>query len=286
MSIAASKQLPELPEVETVRRDLEEQTLHQSIAAVDVLLDRTVASPSVADFCQTLVGQKLVAWHRRGKYLLGELESGDRLGVHLRMTGQLLWMGSSDEPVHKHTRVRFEMINGCELRFNDQRTFGQMWLVPAGLPDAEVMTGLAKLGPEPLEAEFSDDYILKALAKSRKPIKNALLDQKLAAGVGNIYADEALFLSQIHPQTPCDRIKTHKAIALRAAVVKVLSDSITQRGTTFSNYRDLGGVNGNYLGQAWVYSRNGEECRHCGATIERIKLAGRSAHFCPNCQSK
>ena len=278
--------MPELPEVETVRRDLEEQTLHQPIASVEVLLDRTIASPSVEEFCQRLVGQSLVAWYRRGKYLLGELESGDRLGVHLRMTGQLLWMGSCEEQVHKHTRVRFTLANGCELRFNDQRTFGQMWLVPTDVPDPEVMCGLAKLGPEPLEPEFSDTYILNALKKSRKPIKNALLDQKLVAGVGNIYADEALFLSQIHPQTPCNRIGKSRAAKLREAVVKVLSDSIAQRGTTFSNYRDLGGVNGNYLGQAWVYSRDGEDCRRCGSTIERIKLAGRSAHFCPSCQLK
>ena len=278
--------MPELPEVETVRRDLEEQTLHQAIASVEVLLDRTIAAPSVAEFCQRLVGQQLVAWHRRGKYLLGELASGDRLGVHLRMTGQLLWMGSCEEPVHRHTRVRMAIANGCELRFNDQRTFGQMWLIPQHLPDAEVMTGLAKLGPEPLEPEFSEEYFRKALKKSRKPIKNALLDQKLVAGVGNIYADEALFLSGIHPQTPCDRIKKPQAISLRAAVVQVLSDSISQRGTTFSNYRDLGGVNGNYLGQAWVYGRAGEDCRRCGGAIERLKLAGRSAHFCPNCQPK
>ena len=278
--------MPELPEVETVRRDLEEQTLHQPIASVEVLLHRTIASPAVPGFCQRLVGQSWVAWHRRGKYLLGELASGDRLGVHLRMTGQFLWMGSCYEPVHKHTRVRFELANGCELRFNDQRTFGQMWLVPHGLPDWEVIAGLAKLGPEPLESEFSKTYLLTALKKSRKPIKNALLDQKLVAGVGNIYADEALFLSQIHPQTPCDRVKQPQAVKLREAIVQVLRDSIAQRGTTFSTYRDLGGVNGNYLGQAWVYSRTGEDCRRCGCAIERIKLAGRSAHFCPSCQSR
>ncbi|WP_017327119.1 DNA-formamidopyrimidine glycosylase [Synechococcus sp. PCC 7336] len=276
--------MPELPEVETVRRDLERSTLHQTIASVEVLLDRTIAHPSPADFCSRLSGQQLVDWQRRGKYLLGELSSGDRLGVHLRMTGQLLWLESSDEPVHKHTRVRMAIAQGRELRFNDCRTFGQIWLVPSGIPTATIVTGLAKLGPEPLSPEFSEEYFYQQLQTSRRPIKNALLDQRLVAGVGNIYADEALFLAQTHPQTPCDRFTRPWSAQLRACLIQVLSDSIEQRGTSFSSYRDLGGVNGNYLGHAWVYSRKGKPCRRCDGEIVRIKLAGRSAHFCPNCQ--
>ena len=275
--------MPELPEVETVRRDLETYTLNQAIRSVEVLLERTVAYPSVPEFCEGLVGQHLEGWYRRGKYLLGRLSNGDRLGVHLRMTGQMLWYDKS-EPVHKHTRVRLAIANGCELRFDDMRTFGQMWLIPARLGDSDVVTTLGTLGPEPLEAQFTTTYFHKRLQRSTRPIKNALLDQRLVAGIGNIYADESLFLSGIHPQTPCNRLSRGAADKLRQAIVKVLSDSIAMRGTTFSNYRDLEGVNGNYLGRAWVYSRTGDECRQCGTAIERIKMAGRSSHFCPSCQ--
>lgn len=277
--------MPELPEVETVRRDLERVSLHQAIASVEVLLDRTIASPSPQEFCDRLAGRHLRAWQRRGKYLLGQLDDGAWLGVHLRMTGQLLWSETSDVPLEKHARLRLFVNNGAELRFIDQRTFGKVWLVPADVEVSEVMTGLANMGPEPLEGDFTDEYFIQKLATSTRPIKNALLDQRLVAGIGNIYADEALFLSGIHPLYPCDRLAVAQISELRSCLVQVLEESLSQRGTTFSAFRDLSGVNGNYLGQARVYSRKGEPCRHCASgIIERIKLAGRSAHFCPVCQ--
>lgn len=277
--------MPELPEVETVRRDLEQVSLHQPIASVEVLLDRTIASPSPQDFRDRLVSRKLDAWHRRGKYLLGKLDNGGWLGVHLRMTGQLFWLDTCESPLEKHARVRFLMQNGAELRFIDQRTFGKVWWVAPDVELSDVITGLTHMGPEPLESEFTDEYFRNKLRRSARPIKNALLDQKLVAGIGNIYADEALFLSGIHPQQRCDRLSATKISTLRSSLVRVLQESLSQRGTTFSSYRDLSGVNGNYLGQARVYSRKGEPCRQCKTgTIERMKLAGRSAHFCPNCQ--
>ena len=278
--------MPELPEVETVRRGLNQTTLAQPITGVEVLLDRTIASPSIADFQTGLIGAQLKTWHRRGKYLIGELDH-DRghLGVHLRMTGQTLWTKAS-VPLEKHTRVRFFMADDRELRYVDQRTFGQIWYVPPGLEPSEVMHGLKGLGPEPFSDEFSVSYLLNWMRDRKRPIKNALLDQSLVAGVGNIYADESLFLSRINPLTHCATLKKKQLETLRSHIIEVLEASIAASGTTLRDYRTVEGVNGNYGAQAWVYGRDGEACRVCGTTIERVKLAGRSAHFCPKCQPR
>ncbi len=275
--------MPELPEVETVRQDLKRLTCQDPIRWVEVHLERTIAHPNPEQFCHYLVGCQFLDWSRRGKYLLGQCDQGLQLGVHLRMTGQLLWQ-DPQLPSPTHTRVRFRMTSGAELRFVDQRTFGQMWLVKPDQSAESVISGLAVLGPEPLGPGFSVVYFHQALSKSLRPIKNALLDQRLVAGVGNIYADEALFMSRIHPQTPCRHLAPEQVDRLRSQLIEVLTTSIQQRGTSFSHYRDATGVNGNYLGQAWVYRRTGQSCRVCGTTIERLKLAGRSSHYCPNCQ--
>jgi len=275
--------VPELPEVETVRLGLNQVTLNQPIQGGDVLLDRTVAYPvSSIDFLMGLNGASIVQWHRYGKYLLAELSDG-WLGVHLRMTGQLLWLNQTD-PLHKHTRVRLFFADDRELRFVDQRTFGQMWRVPSDRDPKTIITGLQRLGPEPFSVEFSDSYLTQQLKNRRRPIKTALLDQSLVAGVGNIYADEALFLTGIRPETLCADLNPAKIQQLRSNVIRVLRDSINARGTTFSDFRDVSGVNGNYGGIAWVYARDGEACRTCETVIQRLKLAGRSSHFCPNCQ--
>jgi formamidopyrimidine-DNA glycosylase len=292
--------VPELPEVETVRLGLNQVTLHQAIQGGDVLLDRTIAHPnSASEFVAQLQGLSIVQWHRYGKYLLAELSpsssssssspsspsSPSWLGVHLRMTGQLLWM-RQDEPLQKHTRVRLFFPNRQELRFVDQRTFGQMWFVPPDLPPKAIMTGLQNLGPEPFSDEFSHSYLVQQLNDRKRPIKNALLDQRLVAGIGNIYADEALFLSGIHPERLCANLSSSEIRTLRENVIRVLKDSIAARGTSFSDFRDVSGVNGNYGGIAWVYGRDGEGCRTCETVIQRVKLAGRSAHFCPQCQRR
>jgi formamidopyrimidine-DNA glycosylase len=279
--------MPELPEVETVRRGLSQLTLQADIERVEVLLDRTVGYPDPAAFGAGLTGTTIVAWHRRGKYLLGQLDRqglpGGYLGCHLRMTGQLLWV-NNQTPLAKHTRVRLWVKGNQELRFVDTRSFGQMWWVPADRPPEAVITTLKTLGPEPLESEFSLGYFADRLQRSQRIIKTALLDQRLIAGVGNIYADESLFLSGIHPETRCHQLKAPAIAALHRSVIQVLQDSIGAGGTTFSDFRDLKGLNGNYGGQAWVYGRRGEACRTCGTAIERIKLGGRSSHFCPSCQ--
>jgi formamidopyrimidine-DNA glycosylase len=276
--------VPELPEVETVRIGLNQVTLNQKIQGGDVLLDRTVAHPhSSVDFLAGLQDAAIAQWHRYGKYLLAELQNSGWLGVHLRMTGQLLWVSQS-KPLHKHTRVRLFFPDGQELRFVDQRTFGQMWWVPIAHDPKTIITGLQRLGVEPFSDDFSDDYFAAKLKNRQRSIKTALLDQALVAGVGNIYADEALFLSGIHPKTLCADLQETQIKRLRSNVIQVLQDSINARGTTFSDFRDVSGVNGNYGGMAWVYGRDGEACKTCETTIQRMKLAGRSSHFCPQCQ--
>ena len=292
--------MPELPEVETVRRGLEQVTLGRTIAGGEVLYLRTVAYPrSGPDFLAGLQGTAIAAWHRRGKYLLAQLtrsqptvdpSTGEQvspagwLGVHLRMTGQLLWV-SPQEPVHKHARVRLWFGPDQELRFVDQRTFGQMWWVAPHQVPEQIISGLQTLGPEPLSKDFSTDYLHQQLHHRQRPIKNALLDQALIAGIGNIYADEALFVSGIHPTTPCLQLSPAQIHRLHAALVKVLETSLAAGGTTFSTFRGVSGLNGNYGGVAWVYRRAGEPCRTCTTPIQRVKLAGRSTHFCPQCQA-
>ncbi|MBE9039772.1 DNA-formamidopyrimidine glycosylase [Oscillatoriales cyanobacterium LEGE 11467] len=300
--------MPELPEVETVCQGLNRITLAQVILGGKVLRDSTIAHPvSVENFLNGCIGRSIEKWHRRGKYLLARLvdtqsaeevkttvkkdlsrsptqdSRGGWLGVHLRMTGQLLWCNRNDR-LQKHTRVRLFFANDRELRFVDVRTFGKMWWIPDSAEPASIMTRLGKLGPEPFWDEFSPDYLAATLHKRRRPIKTALLDQAIVAGVGNIYADETLFLSGVPPTTQCHRLSEEQIDRIRTQLIRVLRDSIAVGGTTFSDFLDVQGVNGNYAGVAWVYGRTGQPCRVCQTPIERIKLGGRSTHFCPSCQ--
>jgi len=331
--------VPELPEVETVKRGLNQVTRGQVIMGGAVFLERTIASPaSVAEFWQGITGCVILSWQRRGKYLLGELarpaavpltvplpaqstvlpvshslhayshraassqapwpqqapwppkegEAGATiaagwLGVHLRMTGQLLWV-PREAPLLTHTRVCFHFASGQDLRFVDSRTFGRVWWVSPDRPPESCITGLQALGPEPFSSDFSAAYLQDQFRGRQRPIKSALLDQTLLAGVGNIYADEALFISGIHPTTPCARLQPDQIQRLQQAILAVLEASIQAGGTTISDFRSVAGVNGNYGGEAKVYGRTGQDCRVCGTPIQRIRLAGRSSHFCPVCQ--
>ena len=280
--------VPELPEVETVRRGLEQQVNGFTITQVDVLRARAIASPPLPElFCAALSGCTVASWQRRGKYLIASLQRGESdagcWGVHLRMTGQFLWF-DQPEPPCSHTRVRFWNTEGEELRFVDMRSFGQMWWVPPGESVERVITGLSKLGPEPFSPAFTPDHLSQRLAGSSRPIKTALLDQSLVAGVGNIYADESLFISRIAPHTPSGTLSLDALKRLHKALVDVLETSIGAGGTTFSDFRDLTGRNGNYGHAAWVYRRTGQPCRVCGGVIQRDKLGGRSSHWCPRCQ--
>lgn len=282
--------MPELPEVETVRRGLDKLTIKQPIAGVEILLPRTVAAPeSLQDFEQGLTNVAIASWHRRGKYLLAELEDGSTnpagwLGVHLRMTGQLLWL-EQNTPLQKHTRVRFLFQNKQELRFVDTRTFGKVWFVAPHKEVASVITGLQKLGPEPFDQDFSLQYFTQQVTNRRRLIKTLLLDQSMVAGIGNIYADEALFKSGIRPETIAAKLKAKQISALHQAIIEVLQTSIDKGGTTFSDFLNLLGVSGNYGDSALVYGRKELPCHVCKTPIEKIKLGGRSSHFCPQCQT-
>jgi len=280
--------MPELPEVETVRRGLEQQTQGFEINRVEVHRARAIASPAnPAAFAAALCGCRVGCWSRRGKYLIGQLsrqgEEAGSWGVHLRMTGQFLWL-EAPKPTCSHTRVQLFESGGKELRFVDTRSFGQMWWVPPGQPLDSVITGLGRLGPEPFSPAFNAAYLAERLRGSSRPIKNALLDQSLVAGVGNIYADESLFAAGIRPATASGKLRTAQLERLQLALVEVLETSIGAGGTTFSDFRDLTGSNGNYGGVAWVYRRGGEPCRRCQTPIQRDKLGGRSSHWCPSCQ--
>jgi formamidopyrimidine-DNA glycosylase len=210
-------------------------------------------------------------------------EEAGSWGVHLRMTGQFLWL-ETPKPACSHTRVQLFAAGKQELRFVDTRSFGQMWWVPPGAPLDSVITGLGRLGPEPFSQAFNAAYLAERLRGSKRPIKNALLDQALVAGVGNIYADESLFAAGIRPATTSGSLGVSQLERLRQALVEVLETSIGAGGTTFSDFRDLKGNNGNYGGVAWVYRRGGEPCRRCHTPIQREKLGGRSSHWCPSCQ--
>ena len=277
--------MPELPEVETVRRGLADRLNSFEIKEIEVCRARAIASPGGVDqFVAGLTGATVGAWSRRGKYLMAQLEPNrGSWGVHLRMTGQFQWHAKPAPPCN-HTRVRFWNQSNEELRFVDVRSFGEMWWVPEGDDLDTVMTGLKRLGPEPFSDAFTGAYLKQRLKGSTRPIKTALLDQSLVAGVGNIYADESLFAAGIPPLTASGKLSIEQLVRLRDELINVLNISIGVGGTTFSDFRDLEGVNGNYGGQSWVYRRSGQPCRRCGTPISREKLSGRSTHWCPNCQ--
>ncbi|APB34977.1 formamidopyrimidine-DNA glycosylase [Gloeomargarita lithophora Alchichica-D10] len=274
--------MPELPEVEIIRRGLVSLTPGLTIAEVELLRPDCVVG-AAPEFTAGLCHQVLQDWQRRGKYLLGKLSNGGGWVVHLRMTGQLLWL-TTPQPVTKHTRARIFFTGGQELRFVDQRTFGRLWWVAPGQALTQVVTGLQNLGLEPWDC--SAEILYPKCQRTRRAIKSALLDQTWIAGLGNIYADECLFLSGIDPQTPCQDLSAPQVAQLHQAIVRVLETSIQAGGTTFAHFRHVQGMNGHYLDQAWVYGRAGQPCRVCGTAIQRQKIAGRSSHFCPRCQPK
>ncbi len=281
--------MPELPEVETVRRGLEKLLNNFYIDRIEVLKERSIASLGGSKiFINNIRDSYFGTWERRGKYLIGSLNTKRKnskgyLVVHLRMTGQFKLLDKQILPC-PHTRVRFLEKEGKELRFIDIRNFGQMWYVPSSKSVSDIVSGINRLGPEPFSTEFNSLYLKKYLKKKTRSIKSALLDQETVAGIGNIYADETLFDAGINPKTESRNLKSPELKRLCKSIVKVLKISIGEGGTTFSDFRDLEGSNGNYGEQAWVYKRGGESCKKCGEKILREKICGRSTHWCPNCQ--
>ena len=291
--------MPELPEVETVRRGLEQKLNNFIIKKVEVCRDSTVAFPSSKEeFIKGLLNSLIYKWDRRGKYLIAQLKEVQNenaqfllensknngfLVVHLRMTGYFKFIENSSHPC-KHTRIRFFDKNNNELRYIDVRSFGQMWWINKDLSLNKIIKGLGSLGPEPFSKDFDANYLKKVISKRTKSIKAILLDQTIVAGIGNIYADESLYSAGISPFREARTIKKNELIKLKESIVTVLKKSIGSGGTTFSDFRDLEGENGNFGLQTNVYRRTGKECRKCGNLIERQKITGRSTHWCPKCQ--
>lgn len=271
--------MPELPEVETVAADLRQELVGRRFTAAYIFWPRTLATPDPVSCSQRLAGRAVVDIGRRGKYLLIHLDSGETLVVHLRMTGRLAVVPPGDpELATSHLRAAFQLADGAFLAFNDARKFGRIWLVT----DVDAVTG--KLGPEPLGWTFTPEALAEKLGQRRQAIKALLLDQTVVAGVGNIYADEALFLAEIHPLRAGASLTGQEIDRLHATIRQVLAESIAQRGTMLRDYRTPYGADGAYRNQLRVYGQAGRSCPRCGAAIERIRVAQRSTHFCPRCQ--
>ncbi|HEY9730950.1 MAG TPA: bifunctional DNA-formamidopyrimidine glycosylase/DNA-(apurinic or apyrimidinic site) lyase [Drouetiella sp.] len=274
--------VPELPEVETVCRGLQLQLPGAVVAEVDVLRDDSVGYPAVEEFIEQLAGHRFVSVVRRGKYILINLDRGAGLACHLRMSGRLLVVKDTQQE-SRFLRVRIGLKDGRELRFEDMRVFGRLWYIPPGQTFVDVIPTLGQLGVEPLD-EMSGELLESLFDGKKQPIKTALLDQRLIAGIGNIYADESLYQAGINPLRPAGAVKRVELDRLAREIQKVLKRAIKHRGSTLSDYRDSEGVNGNYQNKAGVYGREGLACRTCKSEIERVKIAGRSSHFCLKCQ--
>lgn len=273
--------MPELPEVETIRRSLEKYVTGRRITEVDVLLPRTIKIPQVVEFCSRLRGQEIMRLERRGKYLMLFLLSGDVLLLHLRMTGRF-YRCAADTPPGKHVRVIFHLDDSGRLFFEDVRTFGEIHLL--GTKELEKFPAFLRMGPEPLSKDFQPCYLRVALQKSSQCIKGFLLDQRKVAGLGNIYVDEALFFAGIHPLRRAHSLNHDAVFRLHQAVNKVIAEGIEDGGTTFRDYVDGEGKEGFHQKKLRVYHREGEPCLVCGTEIEKIRVAGRGTRFCPHCQ--
>ncbi len=276
--------MPELPEVETVVRGLNKFIVGEVVEAVDVLRKDSVGYPDVKQFTNLLVGHEIGRSERRGKYIVTGLSDGAHMVVHLRMSGRLVLKEEHHTPQKvDFLRIRLALESGRELHYEDMRVFGRIWYVPKAHTVGGIVPGIVGLGVEPL-TDLTVDYLAEAFDGKSQPVKNTLLDQRIIAGIGNIYADESLFLAGVNPLLPAGSLKNEQIEVLIGKIVQVLSRAIELGGTTLRDYQNLTGVNGDYQNAAWVYGREHESCTVCADKIERVKLAGRSAHFCPTCQ--
>lgn len=273
--------MPELPEVETIKNTLAPLICGDTVIKAHILHPDVIKYPDTAAFAQNIEDQKITSLGRRGKYLLFFFEQGGQMVVHLRMTGRMLF-AQPEEPLLKHTHVIFDLTSGAQLRFSDTRRFGCLWLL--GPDETDCYTGMGKLGPEPFSADFNTAYLKGVLGKRKVNIKQGLLDQKMVAGLGNIYVDESLFAAAIAPTRPAASLTDREWKELTAAIVCVLQESIKHNGTTFSDYLDGRGQKGDNISYLKVYKREGQSCFRCGNPIHRIKVAGRSSFFCSQCQ--
>ena len=270
--------MPELPEVETVARGLREPLIGRRITVMWHDWLPTLHSPQPEEFAARIADQRIEAVGRRGKYILIKLEH-DTLVIHLKMSGRL-YVARTDEinEADRWVHVRFELDDGRQLRFSDMRKFGRVYL------SEDVTTLLSHLGPEPFDANFDVAYLREKLHGRKRAVKALLLDQAIVAGVGNIYADEALFGAGIHPGTPGEQLDESDASRLIASIRAALQSGIDHEGASINWYRKADGGKGNSQDHFFVYGRENQACKRCGGPISKIRLAQRGTHFCPVCQ--
>ncbi len=274
--------MPELPEVEVVRRGLERHVLGQPIASVEVLHERPVRShvAGSAAFAEEMAGRQFVGARRRGKYLWLPLDSGDALMAHLGMSGQMLVQpaGQTDE---RHLRVRF-VLGDHELRFVDQRMFGGLSISRDG---AELPPEIAHIAPDPMEAAFDLDAVVARIRRSQSGIKRLLLTQTVVSGVGNIYADESLWRARLHGERAGSRLGRAVVLELLGHVQDVMAEALAQGGTSFDSlYVNVNGQSGYFDRSLDAYGQEGRPCSRCGTPIRRVAFMNRSSYFCPRCQ--
>lgn len=273
--------MPELPEVETIRKDLERRVKGKRVEKIIIKNEKFIKMPSLpSDFITRIEGRILSKIKRRGKYLILELDSKDNLIIHLKLTGRLIYSSKREELAY--TRVVFLFQDETQLSFTDIRGFGGLWLIP----DEEflMVPFLQNLGPEPLEDDFTLDKFKTLLKGKKGKIKPLLMDQTFIAGIGNIYSQEALFLAGIHPKRNSNTLVDREIKDLYSNLLAVLREAISYRGSSVDAYVDLNGKKGDYESHLRVYGRQGKACPRCGAVIEKIKISGRGTCFCPVCQ--
>jgi len=273
--------MPELPEVETVRRTLTELTVGKTITEVKVLWPNMIKNPSeVRQFTDALKGQTIHEMGRRGKFLKFILDDYV-LVSHLRMEGRYL-LSQGNEPIDKHTHVIFQFTDGTELRYRDVRKFGTMHLFKKGEEESELP--LSQLGPEPFSEQFTVDLLSEKLQKTNRKIKTVLLDQTVVVGLGNIYVDEALFRAGIHPERPANSLSHEEICLLHQEIVGTLKEAVQKGGSTIRTYVNSQGQIGMFQLELYVYGRKGEPCKKCGRPLQKTVVSGRGTHYCRNCQ--
>jgi formamidopyrimidine-DNA glycosylase len=273
--------VPELPEVETIRRQLAPHLEGRTLERVSILDPRWTIPQPPAEVASGLQGETVARIARAGKYLIWELTGGASLLMHLRMTGTLLF---DPAPSPAHTRVRISLSDGHELVYVDPRRFGTGHLLAGAAARDVYLAG--RLGPEPLTAQFTTAY-LRARARGRSaPVKAFVLDQRNIAGVGNIYADEALFRAGIHPLRPAGKLAPVQLAALRVGIEEALAAGIAAKGATIDDFRHVDGAHGSFQDQFLVHRREGLPCPRCGTTIRKLVVGGRGTYVCESCQAR
>lgn len=273
--------MPELPEVETIRRILAPQLTGRVIRHADIRNAQVIAYPEASVFAASLEGQRIAGLTRRGKFLTLHLKSGDRLTLHLRMTGQLLVM-PAETPTEKHTRLIFTCSDGRQLRLIDVRRFGRFWFLRA--QEADTVTGQAELGPEPADPALTAEYLAEKLGARRSPIKEMLYDQSIAAGIGSICSDEILFAARLHPQAKSAALSTADWERLAAKIREVMAWAVDVSAMTAEEYLRRQGKAYRSMPYLRVYGRAGQPCPVCGTPLEKVTVGSRSSSCCPVCQ--